>query len=784
MQFLQVNSRLFVCATLVLICIAAFAASLGCYFLADDFYPITYLFQGFHGHPQLLAEKLFSPWQVSDIQLFYRPLSELSLICDYAIYGPCASGFHATNLLIHCAVCVMLFFVGEKLLANFGYERARAVAFMASALFAANPLNAESVIWIIGRVDLLCALFYLVSLLLFLNGRQSLSVAAFVACLCAKETGVTLPFLLIAYVLITADSKSQSTRYRLLQCVPFFVALAGFAVVRRLVIGEWIGGYRGSIADAYNLIPWHYPLTNGNLWKLFYPVNDDFIFGAHPLLIALHCQWIALGCIVLLCACLYRLGERRFGLSLGFTLAWLAVCVLPAWKLAIIQPTLAGGRFAYLPLMPASLALALLWAIPLSSFELRAIFNRRMLNGVLTLAGCALCAALVVIFVSSDQINNRAWLEASAQARALQAQVQSAVSNLPPEKKLIILNVPTHYHGAHLCYRDEMLRSMLSPPFMSCDLSGRVEDLQLHHDGGIMNVSLLKRETLGESNECSLWDCASRTLRPFPAASLLREANSTAEGLKIFPAGITAIGTNFKRDGYTVRRYVAKFDPPLNPASVKFIRIDAGWPALGDGVVLNALVQLRWKAGCDSGYKDANLRTTVIACDRTQHQCRISVGDCKPWLSSQSIDMVMVELPLLPMAGPKLAAIVAEDGATLVPRLECSPTIAAIDDGSVVINSSPRAFLFDATRVENAKKVLVEISRPRSAFEHFSGRLRDSALCNNAMRRFSIANLAGSFRLSAREFPEKAVYQVRLFAVDAGGRICGFASDPTQVQVL
>src|SRR5262249_53671429 len=151
---------------------------------------------------------------------------------------------------------VMFFLLSERLLQIFGCPQPRYPALVAAALFAANPLNAESVIWIIGRVDSLCAFFYLLSFYLFLRGNVRFSLLSFIASLGAKETAVTLPFVLGAYQLCTGG-RSQ-------RVIPFFAALAGFVIVRRQVIGEWLGGYRGSIADAYNAIPWHYPLTNGN----------------------------------------------------------------------------------------------------------------------------------------------------------------------------------------------------------------------------------------------------------------------------------------------------------------------------------------------------------------------------------------------------------------------------------------------------------------------------------------------------------------------------------------
>ena len=73
------------------------------------------------------------------------PLTWLSLMLDYELYGLDAGGYHLTNLLLHLANVLLLFLV-FKLMTG-GLWRSGFVA----ALFALHPLHVESVAWVAER---------------------------------------------------------------------------------------------------------------------------------------------------------------------------------------------------------------------------------------------------------------------------------------------------------------------------------------------------------------------------------------------------------------------------------------------------------------------------------------------------------------------------------------------------------------------------------------------------------------------------------------------------------
>ena len=78
------------------------------------------------------------------------PLTWLSHMLDYQLYGPWAGGHHLTNLLPHAASVAVLFLVLRQMTGQ-AWPSA-----MAAALFAVHPLQVEAVAWVFvaeGRAE-------------------------------------------------------------------------------------------------------------------------------------------------------------------------------------------------------------------------------------------------------------------------------------------------------------------------------------------------------------------------------------------------------------------------------------------------------------------------------------------------------------------------------------------------------------------------------------------------------------------------------------------------------
>lgn len=129
----------------------------------------------------------------------WHPLTTISHMADCQIYGLWAGGHHLTNVVLHAAAVVLLFFALRELTGTFWRS-----AFVA-AVFAVHPLRVESVAWVAERKDVLSGLFFMLTLWAYAryvrrpgNRRgYAMVVVWFVAGLMSKPMLVTVPFVLL-----------------------------------------------------------------------------------------------------------------------------------------------------------------------------------------------------------------------------------------------------------------------------------------------------------------------------------------------------------------------------------------------------------------------------------------------------------------------------------------------------------------------------------------------------------------------------------------------------------
>ncbi len=130
----------------------------------------------------------------------WHPVTWLSHALDSHLYSLDAGKHHRTNVLLHAASAVLLFWV---LLQATGYVGRSA---MAAALFALHPINVESVVWISERKNVLSMVFFLLALGAYRwyvlkprAGRYTLVALLFALGLMCKPQIVTFPFVLLLW---------------------------------------------------------------------------------------------------------------------------------------------------------------------------------------------------------------------------------------------------------------------------------------------------------------------------------------------------------------------------------------------------------------------------------------------------------------------------------------------------------------------------------------------------------------------------------------------------------
>jgi tetratricopeptide (TPR) repeat protein len=136
----------------------------------------------------------------TSFQYSYNPVTFLFYMLEYQMFGINPTGFHLVNIILHLANTLLVFRLVSML------SKKRSIAFVAAALFALHPMQADVIGWASAQNYLLATLFSLSSLIFyihFLNTSSSktkwvmLSLFFFILACLSKSQAVTLAVLII-----------------------------------------------------------------------------------------------------------------------------------------------------------------------------------------------------------------------------------------------------------------------------------------------------------------------------------------------------------------------------------------------------------------------------------------------------------------------------------------------------------------------------------------------------------------------------------------------------------
>ena len=170
-------------------------------------------------------------------------------------------GYHFINLLIHIMTGVFVFwFVLLTLGLPFQRERYRSigfkVAFLTSLLFIAHPVQTQSVTYIVQRMSSMAAMFYLLSMILFIKGRLStgrrqifyyggMGLSGLLSIL-SKENGLMLPIFIVLYEV--CFFRGGERRFFQRSMIRVLLILAGLGLIGFILLG---GRYIDVIREGY-----------------------------------------------------------------------------------------------------------------------------------------------------------------------------------------------------------------------------------------------------------------------------------------------------------------------------------------------------------------------------------------------------------------------------------------------------------------------------------------------------------------------------------------------------
>lgn len=157
-----------------------------------------------------------------------RAVGYLSFALNHRL-GASPGGYHAVNVAIHLAnaflvyALVVLALRAPRARGSWLAPHARAVAYVAAALFVTHPLQTQAVTYVVQRLTSLATLFYLAATVLYLDGRlappgrgrlrAAASYAGLLACallaMLTKEIAFTLPFAIVLLELALFDREGR-----------------------------------------------------------------------------------------------------------------------------------------------------------------------------------------------------------------------------------------------------------------------------------------------------------------------------------------------------------------------------------------------------------------------------------------------------------------------------------------------------------------------------------------------------------------------------------------------
>ena len=347
---------------LVMVCFIVYYNSLSNGFVYDDFGAIVenkYLKQ-----PGQFLSSLFnhSYFKIAGLEASYRPVSTLSYFLIYTFAGLDPFYYHLASLLLHTLNAVLVYWLANLILKN------QVGALVAGLLFAGHPALSEAVNCIDFNDDPLAALFFLLSLIIYIKsnadqirsnlGGYSLALICYLLGLLSKEMAITLPAIIFLFDVVLRDGEQDpKTIKHLLTTLrnrayfyAGFVAVSLFYLFIRFFIFSNPGGYlessHGSLVERIIYLPGHIfsfvklavlPINLNADYVLSYP--DRFWDGSNLIGFAVTVGLIGLSFFV------HRLSKVVF-----FGIWWFLITLVPVSNLIEIYHPFAE-RYLYIPII-------------------------------------------------------------------------------------------------------------------------------------------------------------------------------------------------------------------------------------------------------------------------------------------------------------------------------------------------------------------------------------------------------------------------------------------------
>jgi tetratricopeptide (TPR) repeat protein len=271
---------------------------------------------------------------------FYRPIQTLTFMLDHSLYALDSKGYHVTNILLHIAAALLVYYLVNTLFNN------AALSFLTGAFFAVHPIHTEAVAYISGRADPLAAVFMLLCMLCYITHLHKEKAAPYFVipltyslALLSRESSLALPLLLLIYHYVFGR-KIDIKKFSLVAAISILYIALRFALLRGLLphtdcpntVFERLPGFFAAVANYIRLLilPFNLHMEYGN--GLFRIAGPNAILGA----------------LILVGLLFFAFMKRTDRKVFSFSVLWFFAALLPSSNIYPINAYMAE-HWLYLP---------------------------------------------------------------------------------------------------------------------------------------------------------------------------------------------------------------------------------------------------------------------------------------------------------------------------------------------------------------------------------------------------------------------------------------------------
>jgi len=348
----------------------------------------------------------------------YHPLAWLTLGLDFVLWGMNPVGYHLTNIGLHVINSILFYFLitvfirQATIVPIAGLVAVQIGAVFGALFFAVHPLRVETVAWISTRGDLLCGVFYILTIIAYVRMNEGkdagvkrkwflLALLFFMFSLLSRAWGITMPVVLLildVYPLRRFDFINKSIpsyKKLLLEKIPFILLALATGL-----LAFWAKRASMFMVTGHGVIERFMQATYGlcfYLFKTLVPIKFSPFYLLSKTFNPMETKYVLSALSVLGITLSLTVMRRRWPWALT---AWVCYAVIVSPLLGFAQSgfQIAADRYTYIACMPFGVLTGV------GVFRLWTAWQGKRLFAAMTVT----CMSLLVLSVMSFR-QTRIW---------------------------------------------------------------------------------------------------------------------------------------------------------------------------------------------------------------------------------------------------------------------------------------------------------------------------------------------------------------------------------------